>query len=174
MKGWRQLPLKLLRGLWIGLIGLVLIFEEWGWEPLARLVARIGALPGLRWIESLIRALPPYGALALFAVPVLTLLPIKVLALYWLGHGHTVLGIGVIACAKVGGTAISARLFMLTKPTLMRLAWFARWLGRWITWKTRVVSQVKSSALWHSVDQFKQRTQSAAKIVIHRLRQWLD
>ncbi|MDO8777266.1 MAG: hypothetical protein Q7K57_52850 [Burkholderiaceae bacterium] len=155
-------PIKLLRGLWIGLIGLILIFEEWGWEPLARLLAWVGQLPGLRWLEARIRTLPPYGALAMFALPILTLLPLKLLALYWLGHGHTALGIGVIVAAKLGGTAITARLFMLTQASLMHLAWFARWFGRWMAWKTRILAQVKGSALWRS-----------AQALAHRVRQWM-
>ncbi|HEX5355916.1 MAG TPA: hypothetical protein VFW93_06850 [Aquabacterium sp.] len=151
-------------GIW--LIALVLLFEEWGWEYLAAIVAWFGRLPGLRWIEGRIRALPPYAALALFAVPLLTLLPVKLLALYWLGHGHTALGIGLIIVAKLGGTAISARLFMLTQPTLMKLAWFARAFGKWMAFKDRVLTRVKSSRAWHQWQAFK----SSAKALFQRLR----
>jgi hypothetical protein len=133
-------------GIWV--LAALLLFEEWGWERLASVLAWFGRLPGLRWIESRIRHLPPYASLALFLIPVLTLLPVKLLALYWLGHGHTALGIGVIIAAKVGGTAITARLFMLTQATLMQLAWFARWFARWMRFKTRVLSQVRASAAW--------------------------
>jgi hypothetical protein len=157
MRQLRQWPIKLLRGLWIGVIGLILIFEEWGWVPLARLMAWIGRLPGLRWIEALIRGLPPYGALALFVLPVLTLLPIKIAALYLLGQGHTVLGLSMIVVAKLVGTAVTARLFMLTQPTLMRLAWFAHWFGRWMVFKNNVVARVKSSLAWQEWLRFKTR-----------------
>jgi hypothetical protein len=134
----------------IWMLALVLLFEEWGWDYLAAVLAWIGRLPGLSWIEARIRALPPYGALALFAVPMLSLLPVKLLALYWLSHGHKLLGIGVIVAAKVGGTAITARLFMLTQATLMQLAWFARLFKRWIAFKDRVLAQVKQSAAWRA------------------------
>ena len=142
-------------GIW--LIGLVLLFEEWGWEYLARVLAWIGRLPGLRWIEGRIRTLPPYAALGLFVVPMLTLLPLKLLALYWLGEGHTLLGVSVIIAAKLGGTAITARLFMLTQPTLMRLAWFARWFGKWMAFKDKVLSRVKGSRAWQQWIRFKGR-----------------
>lgn len=141
-------PLRLLKAVATWLFALVLIFEEWGWEPLARALAWIGSWPGFHWIESRIKQLPPYGAVALFAVPVLALLPIKLLALYWLSHGHQVLGIGMILAAKVGGTAITARLFMLTQSTLMKLAWFARWFTRWINWKNTLLQRVKQSQAW--------------------------
>lgn len=156
--GWLFAGLKRWLASWcIWLIGLVLLFEEWGWEYLARVLAWIGRLPGLRWIEGRIRTLPPYAALGLFAVPILTLLPLKLLALYWLGKGHTLLGVGVIIAAKVSGTAITARLFMLTQPTLMRLAWFARWFGRWMIFKDQVLSRIKGSRAWHQWTRFKAR-----------------
>lgn len=150
-------PWRLLRGLLIWSLALVLLFEEWGWEYLARVLAWIGRLPGLRWIEGRIRTLPPYAALGLFVVPILTLLPLKLLALYWLGEGHTLLGVSVIIAAKLSGTAITARLFMLTQPTLMRLAWFARWFGKWIAFKNTVLSRVKGSRAWQQWTRFKAR-----------------
>ena len=60
-------------------LALFILFEEWGWAPISRLMARIGNLPVFRQIEALIKRLPPYAALALFLVPTLMLLPIKLL-----------------------------------------------------------------------------------------------
>jgi hypothetical protein len=157
----------------IWLMAAILLFEEWGWEYLAAVVAWFGRLPGLRWIEARIRQLPPYGALGLFAVPVLSLLPIKLLALYWLGHGHQVLGISVIVLAKVGGTAVTARLFMLTRPTLMRLAWFARWFTRWMDFKEGVLNRVRQSPAWQTWLRFKSRCRSAWQGLRVRLHRWL-
>lgn len=159
----RPWPWRLLRTLLTWVLGLVLLFEEWGWEPLSRALAWIGRWPGLRWVEATIKRLPPYGALALFVVPALGLLPIKLLALYWLSHGHTVAGVGLIVAAKVGGTALTARLFMLTQPTLMKLAWFARWFQRWMALKARVLAQVRSSPAWQQWTQTRQQIRAVAR-----------
>ena len=148
--------MRWLRTLGIWAIALLLLFEEWGWERLAGIVAWVGRLPGLRWIEGRIRGLPPYRALMLFAVPVLALLPLKLLALYWLGQGHVLLGLAVIVAAKVGGTALTARLFMLTQPTLMRLAWFARLFTRWMAWKTQVLDTLRRSPAWQAATRWAQ------------------
>lgn len=158
-------------GVW--LIALLLLFEEWGWERLAGIVAWFGRLPGLRWIEARIKALPPYGALGIFIVPILTLLPIKLLALYWLGHGHTMLGISVIIAAKLGGTAITARLFMLTQPTLMQLAWFARLFAKWMVFKDRILTRVKTSLAWQRMAGFKTATKATVKTLLIRLKNLL-
>ncbi|MEY2838545.1 MAG: hypothetical protein RJB60_844 [Pseudomonadota bacterium] len=166
----RPWPWRLLRTVLVWALGLVLLFEEWGWEPLARALAWVGRWPGLRWIEATIKRLPPYGALALFALPALCLLPIKLLALYWLGHGHTVAGVALILAAKVGGTAITARLFMLTHPTLMKLAWFERLYMRWMTFKVQVLAQVKASPAWQQWLRARLQIQAKARETLAALK----
>ncbi len=161
---------RFIRAVFTWALALILLFEEWGWVPLARMMAAIGRLPGLRWIEGLIRTLPPYAALALFLVPVLTLLPIKILALYWLSHGHKALGLTLIILAKVGGTAVTARLFMLTQPTLMRLAWFARLYARWMAFKTRIIEQVRGSAAWVAMGVVKRRVKVSGEQLMRAIR----
>lgn len=169
IKRWLLWPLRLLKAAGVWLLALILIFEEWGWEPLSRVLARIGQWPGFRWIEGRIKQLPPYAALALFVVPALALLPIKLLALYWLSHGHKILGIGLILAAKIGGTAITARLFMLTQATLMQLAWFARWFTRWINWKNSLMDRVRSCAIWHALNQVRAAIRRRVKQLISAL-----
>lgn len=151
-------------------LALVLMFEEWGWAQLAAALAWVGRLPGLRWIEARIRRLPPYGALALFAVPVLALLPLKILALYWLGHGHAALGVVVIIAAKLGGTALTARLFMLTQPTLMQLPWFARRFAQWMRFKDKVLTRVRNSPSWQGLSRLRQALAQRVSQWVQRLR----
>lgn len=148
---WRTLagaPLRLLKGVFGWVLALLILFEEWGWEPLQRALAWVGQWPGLRWVEARIRALPPYGALAIFLLPTLLLLPVKLLALWLIGQGQVLAGTGVIVAAKLVGTAIVARLFGLTQSTLMQLAWFARLYTRWSLWKERLLMQVRASWPW--------------------------
>lgn len=160
---WRtlaDLPLRLVKALLGWLLALVILFEEWGWEPLQRALAWVGQLPGLRWAERRIQTLPPYGALALFLLPTLLLLPVKLLALWLIGQGKVFAGTLVILSAKVVGTAIVARLFTLTQPALMQLAWFGKLYGRWTVWKTALLVQVRASWAWRF-----------ARMVKHRMKQ---
>ncbi len=103
---------------------LFFVVEELLWR-LAAIFAWLGKLPVFHQIEQWIAALPPAGALAIFALPALALAPIKLLALYWLAGGHPGLGIGTIVVAKVAGTALVARIYQLTRAQLLTLAWFA-------------------------------------------------
>jgi hypothetical protein len=146
---------RLLRHTFTALLALVLLFEEWGWEPLAALLARLARLPLLAWIERRIAALPPWGAMAMFAAPALALFPVKLLALFFIGRGHAFAGLAVLVGAKVVGTAVVARLFTLTQPALMRLPWFARWYPRWKTWKDGVIAQVRASQVWRTAGRWK-------------------
>jgi hypothetical protein len=140
----------LLRRVLVVLAALLLLFEEWGWEPLAALVARLAKLPFFSWLERRIRALPPYAALSSFAVPALMLLPVKIGALFLVARGYGVLGVAILLVAKVAGTAILAWLFDLTRPTLMQLGWFARTYPRWKAWKDRVMEELRNSQVWRS------------------------
>ncbi|MDZ7813339.1 MAG: hypothetical protein U5L74_09540 [Ideonella sp.] len=131
-------------------LALIILFEEWGWGPLQRALAAIGQWPGFRWAEAAVRRLPPYAALALFLLPSLLLLPVKLGALWLIGHGKAVWGALLILTAKLVGTAIVARLFTLTQPALMQLAWFARLYGRWTVWKDALLVWVRASAAWRA------------------------
>ena len=156
-----MIPLRrLLRTFFTALLAIVLLFEEWGWEPLAALLARLARLPLLAWIERRIQALPPWGAVLAFALPALGLLPVKLLALYFIGNGHSMLGLGVLLAAKLVGTALVARLFTLTQPALMQLPWFARWYPRWKNWKDGLIAQVRESSLWRAVRRLKLRARA--------------
>jgi hypothetical protein len=157
-------PLRALKGLFGGLLALIILFEEWGWEPLQRALARIGQLPGLRWIERQISSLPPYAALAIFLIPSALLLPIKLLALWLISRSWIVAGTLVIVAAKLVGTAVVARLFTLTQPALMTLPWFARLYTRWSAWKTALLERVRASRPWRLARQMRQQLRS----------RWLD
>ena len=150
-------PRRLLRALWQWPLALLILFEEWGWEPLQRALAWLGEKLGLTAVAEWIRRLPPYAALALFAVPALALLPIKLLALWLIGQGKALLGALVILATKVIGTAIVARLFTLTQPALMRLAWFARLYARWTTWKESLLAWARASAAWQAARLWRRR-----------------
>lgn len=137
-----------MRGILLVPLVLVLLFEEWGWQPLARFFNALGRHRVWAAIEKRIRNLPPWGALLAFGVPVLTLVPLKLLALYLLAEGHAVLGLGLVLAAKIVGTTLAARLFQLTEPALMQLPWFARLYEPWKRWKNGLLAQLRNSAFW--------------------------
>jgi hypothetical protein len=151
---------RILRGLIFGILAIVLLFEEWGWEPLAKLMARLARLPLWGLLERKIAGLPRWGALLAFGVPMVALLPFKLLALFLFGRGHFVLGFTLLIGAKLLGTALLARLFQLTQPALMQFGWFAHWYPRWKAWKDGLLERVRQSEPWRMGQQMKARAKA--------------
>jgi hypothetical protein len=142
---------------------IIILLEDWLWDDLARLAAALGRLPVLRSIEGLIASLPPYLALLFFGAPAVLLIPLKLAALFFLSHGHAELGLVVIVLAKFAGTALVARIFTLTRPQLLRIAWFAWSYERLTAYKTRIYSLIKSTALYQLVHEQHLRLRGAVK-----------
>lgn len=153
---------KTLRAILLAPVALLLLFEEWGWSPLARCFATLATLAWWGKLERLITRLPPWVALLAFGAPVLALIPVKLLALYWLGQGHIALGLTLVIAAKLTGTALAARLFQLTQPALMRIKWFARAYTPWKSWKDRMLTQVRNSLIWRMTGSLKARLRAIA------------
>ena len=154
---------RLLTPPFIILAALLLWFWEWLWEPLERFMVLIGRWPVLRQLEGWIGQAPRYIALACFIIPGAVLLPFKLLGLYFIGHGAAFLGIGTFLAAKVVGTALVARIFALTKPQLLEIAWFARAYAAVVRFKNYVFDSLHQHPVY-------QRTRAALAAFRRRLR----
>ncbi len=144
---WRALrPALVLGGQLI--FALIVIFEEWGWQPLARAVAALARYKPWAMLEGWIAGLPPYGALGVFAMPAVLLFPLKLLAVYLFANGKVLLGTGLLIGAKLTSTAFVARIFALTKPALMRIGWFARAYAWFVPWEEAALAWLRSSWAW--------------------------
>ena len=139
---------RVFRALVLALLALVIFIEEWGWRPLVAIVGRLARWPPLARFEARLAAQPPRIALLLFAAPALLLFPLKIAALRLMQQGHVALGVGVIVAAKLLGTALVGRLFVLLEPKLMQFAWFAAIVGWWHDLKVRVAAVVRASVVW--------------------------
>jgi len=143
------------------LLALVILFEEWGWKPLARALGRLLRHAGVRRVERRIEGLGPRVAFAVLFVPALLLLPVKLGALWLVGLGRVVIGLLVLICAKILGTAVVARLFILTRPQLMRVLWFAHAYTRWVACKRRVVANLVETPGWRAARSLAARVRAA-------------
>ena len=129
---------------------LILLFAEWGWEPLVALLSRLSKYFVFARLEAWIATLPPYGALALFAAPAICLIPLKLAALYLFATGHRAAGIGLIIGAKIIGTAVVARIYLLVRPQLMQIGWFRSAHDRFMPWKEKMFAEIRESSAWRT------------------------
>jgi hypothetical protein len=162
-RSWLRVVEKILAAPFVFVAAILIILEDWLWDDLARFAAFIGQLPILRSIESLIVALPPYLALVVFAVPSLLLIPVKLIALYFIAHGQETLGFLTVAAAKFAGTALVARLFTLTRPKLMQIGWFAWLYERFIAFKQRLYTVLRSTRIYQVAHEQHLRIKAALK-----------
>ncbi len=147
------------------ILALVLLFEEWGWKPLAAALAWFARFGFIARLEAMIAGLPPYLSLIVFVLPGAILLPVKIGALALLAGGHVIKAGLLLAAAKVAGTALVARIFMLTQPQLMRIAWFARAYDWFMPWKEALFARVRASFAWR----YGRMVKSRAKQVLRRM-----
>lgn len=147
LRGWQIVRPTVMFALNV-LAALILLFEEWGWRPLSNLVARLARFPLWAAVERWIALLPPYGALAALAVPSTIVIPAKLIGVYFLATGHLFTAAAVIICAKMAGTALVARIFILTKPSLMRIAWFQNSYDVFVPWQEALFARIRDSWAW--------------------------
>jgi hypothetical protein len=164
--GWRATVRRILTPPLVVLAAFYLFLEEYLWVHLAALIARLSKLKAVARLEARVAALPPYPAMALFAIPTALIFPLKLLALYLIAAGHAVTGLVVIVLAKIVGTAIVARLFTLCRPQLMTVQWFARLY----TWIVRVrddlYARVRRMPAWQRAHAIVQATRDFFKRLV--------
>jgi hypothetical protein len=124
------------------------VFMEWGWRPLAAWLGRFSSLRPIAAFEAWLRRLPPYGALVMFGLPSVLILPLKLLALYLISSGFKVAAAALFIGAKVIGTAIVARIYLLTETALMQIPWFKRVYDLFMPYKTTLTAWVRESYVW--------------------------
>jgi hypothetical protein len=130
------------------LVALLLLFEEWGWRPLSNLLGRLAQFRIWALTELWIAGLPPYGALLALAIPTAILVPAKLFGVYLLAIGHVIAAALVLIAAKLASTALIARIFILTKPALMQIAWFKRAYDVFLPWQEALFERIRASWVW--------------------------
>jgi hypothetical protein len=88
--------------------------------------------------------LGPYQSLALLLIPLSVVEPLKLAAVAVAGHGHWLTGTGMIVVAYAVSILLVERLFVMVKPKLLKLDWFAKAWIRFVALRRRVVWGFKS------------------------------
>ncbi|MEK4033402.1 hypothetical protein WOA01_10645 [Methylocystis sp. IM2] len=117
------------RMFWLTL-AIVFLIEAWIWDHVRDWLRQLERALGLEriepWLSDLVDRLSPPMTLALFAVPMVGVLPIKVAALALLASGHVFLGVLFIFFSKSLTLGVEAFLFDICRDKLLQMAWFAR------------------------------------------------
>lgn len=92
-------------------------------QPLRRFIERLG----------------PYQSLAVLAIPTSLVEPLKLGAVAIAGAGHWIAGAITVACAYAVSLFLVERLFIIVKPKLLTLPWFARLWGWFVVHRDHVL-----------------------------------
>lgn len=120
---------RLLKPLWIALAAAFLL-EAWLWDHGRTLVT--GVMRRVPWqrlragAKDLIDPLPPEGTLAVFAIPVVLLLPLKVTVVWLLLKGSWASAMALLAFVKLFGLGLSAFAFDVCRDKLLQLSMFRK------------------------------------------------
>jgi hypothetical protein len=80
----------------------------------------------LQRMRRQIQRLPPYPALIILAVPLAIVEPLKIATLFIAGEGHWITGVVAMLFAYAVSLFVTEWLFVIVKPKLLTLPWFAR------------------------------------------------
>ncbi len=138
----------------VWLAAAIFLIEEAIWDWTAAAMARLGAVRAVHAVEKHISGLPPRWAFLAFILPSAIFLPAKLLGVHAIATGHWLVGSGIFLFAKVAGFALFSRIFNLTRPTLMQLAWFSRIYAWVMYYRNRIHAFLDS---WQAYQHIKQR-----------------
>ena len=143
----------------VPLAAAVVFFEQTLIRMLNAITAALARWAPIAALEVWLKTLPPYVALLAFVMPSILILPIKLSAIYFATHHMFMTAIAAVVIGKMLATAIVARLYVVLRPTLMTIGWFAR-LDTWFFfWRDRAYAFVRALPAWQK-----------AKAVISRMR----
>jgi hypothetical protein len=144
--------------------------EEWLWETLKRVTGWVARFPLIHWYEGAIQRLSPYPMLVVFLLPGLLLFPIKLLAVYWISRGAWLAGLAIIVGAKVLGTAIVARSYVVCHPKLMTIGWFRRAHDWLVSTRDALYAAIRAMRLYQMV---RSRLIALRRAIHHLHVRWL-
>jgi thiol:disulfide interchange protein len=132
-------------------------------RPIADWLAERRILDGLRrWIASL----RPYPTLALFAVPVIILEPVKPVSAYLAATGHVMLAMAIFILGEILKLVLVERLFVLSRDKLMSIPAFA-WSYRQYR---QVMDWIVATDAWQAVRRTYKIAQYHARSYVLELR----
>jgi hypothetical protein len=111
-------------------------------------------------IRRAIGRLGPHASLCVLVVPLMIVEPLKLVALFIAGSGHWITGAVTIACAYAMSLLLVERLFLIVKPKLLTLRWFAAVWKRFVAVRGAVLGWL---GLQHLRDQLAKQPLPAFK-----------
>ena len=143
---------RLLQPVWI-LLAVIFLIEAWLWDHLRPVVAAIvniipwGRLKAqlVRWVDRL----PAWASVIVFVIPLIVLLPLKFIEVWFFVHKNWVGVVVTLILAKLLGLGVTAFVFDATRAKLLQIGWFRALYERvmvWRVWAHELVDPIRQRA----------------------------
>ncbi|MFO1151841.1 MAG: hypothetical protein U1E62_25980 [Alsobacter sp.] len=122
-------------------------------------LARPTYRPVIRWfaglalvhrMERLVASLPPYAVLAVLAVPLVAVEPLKIIGVVWMGTGRFLPGLLMLAFAYGASFLVIERIYEAGREKLFRIRWFAAAMGYVIRVRDAALAWARSTAVYQA------------------------
>lgn len=130
------------------IIAFWMLFEEWIWDNIVKIVERSRLLKIIKRLESFIVRQNQYLLLSSFILPFLIMIPAKLYGLYLITNGRVIKGITIFILAKVTITGLLSWLFIITKEKLLEIKTFARFYFWFNDKKEWLFSELRKLLIW--------------------------
>ena len=114
---------KILSGFFVFAATLFIFFEEWLWFRLLKFMQSVAALSIIHNLEMVLRKQNKWVSLAVFIIPELSFIPVKLGVVWLMGNNHAFSGVILFIVAKITGTALFAWVWEVTEAKITQFAW---------------------------------------------------
>ena len=97
-------------------------------------------------VKRSIERLGPYPSLFLLALPTAIVEPLKLVAVTVAGEGHWITGTAMVVGCYAVSILVVERLFVVVKPKLLMIPWFAKIWKAFVSVRTLVVNQFPANS----------------------------
>lgn len=161
---------RVLAAPFLALTAIILIFEDWLWEPMKQAGAWVAVHLPVKWLEDRIRQLKPAYAAATFLVPMVISIALKFLAVFIFAAGFHVIGVLFVLLVKFGGTFFCSRLFMLTRDQLLKIIVLGYLYTDIIAFRTRMYVRIHAWPIYQRTRAVLRWTRIRSKLFWARLK----
>ena len=142
---------KFISGFFVLIATIIIFFEEWLWFRLLKVMNAITSLPILRSVETILRRQNKWVSLAVFIIPELSFIPVKLGVVWLMGNKHAFFGVILFIAAKLTGTALFAWMWEVTSPKITEFKWVCIIRDTVIRVRTWAHDWIRSQPMYHKV-----------------------
>ncbi len=161
---WRRVLLRVGEAV----VGLYVVLDDIFtpiFEPVVRWVVQ---LPLVLRLQQFAAELPPYGVLALMAVPFALGEPAKLYGVLLVGTGHWVTGLVVLVLAYLVTIVLVERVYAAGRDKLRTIGWFAFVMDWLVAIRDRIHEWARTTTVWAAAEQLMERIRAAYPAVKQR------